>query len=328
MMDAQPTSNLRYEVEFPCGHTVAHEENCPRCENDRLRAALRLILPLAKGYSPPGQSESARRTCNEWIAAAEAQLSGDSSAPTSIPSNLRTFLGKVADLGCSTVDSSGKCIACEAADFLRGPLPDETASNPQIDAVGVDELLVFLDPGICECRECPECGRMPSECTGTECANTCQCSECGHCRIQFARAELKKLPSAVETEPNPVVCNNHDRSGTAYGYQPDPTDVVTRGAVVYGSLTARDPNDLTRELWTMTKYWRLAPSAEKASGQPTTEVEIFDGESHIHRLPAKPCTSCFGDKQIAMSDGSKRRCEYCGGTGIEPAVNGKGDVCA
>lgn len=63
----------------------------------------------------------------------------------------------------------------------------------------------------------------------------------------------------------------------------------------------------------------------KASGQPATEVEIFDGESHIHRLPAKPCTSCFGDKQIAMSDGSKRRCEYCGGTGIEPAVNGSAE---
>jgi hypothetical protein len=26
------------EVEFPCGHTVAHEEGCPRCEIDRLRS--------------------------------------------------------------------------------------------------------------------------------------------------------------------------------------------------------------------------------------------------------------------------------------------------
>lgn len=36
-----------------------------------LLQALTLILPLAKGYSPEGQSLTARRTCNEWVTAAE-----------------------------------------------------------------------------------------------------------------------------------------------------------------------------------------------------------------------------------------------------------------
>ena len=36
-----------------------------------LLEALQLILPLAKGYAPEGQSLTARRTCNEWVTAAE-----------------------------------------------------------------------------------------------------------------------------------------------------------------------------------------------------------------------------------------------------------------
>ncbi|MBI5922555.1 MAG: hypothetical protein HY847_13050 [Betaproteobacteria bacterium] len=36
----------------------------------------------------------------------------------------------------------------------------------------------------CECEPCPECGKMPHECTGTECAQTCQCSDCDHCNFE------------------------------------------------------------------------------------------------------------------------------------------------
>jgi len=32
------TQSRSGEVEWPCGHTVAHEENCPRCEIERLRS--------------------------------------------------------------------------------------------------------------------------------------------------------------------------------------------------------------------------------------------------------------------------------------------------
>jgi hypothetical protein len=35
---------------------------------------LRLILPLAKGYAPEGQTAAARRTCDRWINAAEDVL--------------------------------------------------------------------------------------------------------------------------------------------------------------------------------------------------------------------------------------------------------------
>jgi hypothetical protein len=38
----------------------------------------------------------------------------------------------------------------------------------------------------CECVPCPECRLMPKECTNTECANTCQCSDCVSCRIDDA----------------------------------------------------------------------------------------------------------------------------------------------
>lgn len=36
--------------------------------------ALQLILPLAKGYAPSGQTKTARATCDSWIAAAEAAI--------------------------------------------------------------------------------------------------------------------------------------------------------------------------------------------------------------------------------------------------------------
>lgn len=60
----------------------------------------------------------------------------------------------------------------------------------------------------------------------------------------------------------------------------------------------------------------------RAPLEPTPkEVELFDGESHIHRRSestpkaSAPCSYCFGDKTVSMSDGSKRMCELCGGTG-------------
>ncbi len=42
--------------------------------HEALVEALELILPLAKGYAPKGQTPKARQTCNAWIAAADAAL--------------------------------------------------------------------------------------------------------------------------------------------------------------------------------------------------------------------------------------------------------------
>lgn len=39
-----------------------------------LLEALTLILPLAKGYRPEGQTDTARRTCNSWVEAAEEAI--------------------------------------------------------------------------------------------------------------------------------------------------------------------------------------------------------------------------------------------------------------
>lgn len=41
---------------------------------DEVLTALKLILPLAKGYAPEGQSKQARHTCDDWIAAAVAAV--------------------------------------------------------------------------------------------------------------------------------------------------------------------------------------------------------------------------------------------------------------
>lgn len=64
----------------PLAAVVLGVEGCSQDEgraNARLIAAapdlltaLELILPLAIGYSPPGQSNTARATCNSWIEAA------------------------------------------------------------------------------------------------------------------------------------------------------------------------------------------------------------------------------------------------------------------
>lgn len=51
----------------------------------------------------------------------------------------------------------------------------------------LSRYVTMLDPE-CTCEPCPECGKMPSECTGTECAQTCQCNECDHCHGVMAVA--------------------------------------------------------------------------------------------------------------------------------------------
>jgi hypothetical protein len=38
--------------------------------------------------------------------------------------------------------------------------------------------------GDCECDECRECGKLPAECSKTECAASCSCSDCDGCRIK------------------------------------------------------------------------------------------------------------------------------------------------
>ena len=44
-------------------------------ERDALKRGLKLVLPLAKGYSPPDQTDSAKATCWEWIRIAQEAAS-------------------------------------------------------------------------------------------------------------------------------------------------------------------------------------------------------------------------------------------------------------
>lgn len=83
------------------------------------------------------------------------------------------------------------------------------------------------------------------------------------------------------------------RSAFVHGFQADPVDVMRNGAVVYGSLTARDPNDVTRELWTVTSYWRRAS-----------------------RLPEEPEAECahtlvMPESTLTVIDPFKAKCRVC-----------------
>jgi hypothetical protein len=64
----QPTSKtVSSEVHFACGHSVAHEENCPRCEIERLQSLLDTV------------SESRQRLLDKVLHGA----AHETSAPTS-----------------------------------------------------------------------------------------------------------------------------------------------------------------------------------------------------------------------------------------------------
>lgn len=62
------------------------------------KGAVRLILPLAKGYAPEGQTASARASCDRYIAAAEAAIEP---AP---PAEINAGVGAVGDEGKETPD--------------------------------------------------------------------------------------------------------------------------------------------------------------------------------------------------------------------------------
>src|SRR6185437_3583686 len=62
----------------------------------------------------------------------------------------------------------------------------------------LDRYRLGSDPD-CTCEDCPQCNKPPSECSGTECAQTCQCSECDHCRVVAAIEGLRSPQEPRET---------------------------------------------------------------------------------------------------------------------------------
>jgi hypothetical protein len=53
---------------------------------------------------------------------------------------------------------------------------------------------------------------------------------------------------------------------------------------------------------------------------PAPATSAPQGEQH-EKASGEECPACFGDRQIAMSDGSKRPCELCSENGSEPTTN-------
>jgi len=93
----------------------------------------------------------------------------------------------------------------------RGPALREMLVWAQEQRAAVDYAIeclqrytTMLDPE-CMCDPCPtcnagrECGKMPHECSGTDCAQRCQCNECDHCR---GVAAIEALRAATKEEPN------------------------------------------------------------------------------------------------------------------------------
>jgi hypothetical protein len=69
----------------------------------------------------------------------------------------------------------------------------------------------------CECEQCQECGLMPDECSGTECARTCQCSTCEHCQnkdsIEALRSVLAAPMPPIGGEPEVLACASFAKNG-------------------------------------------------------------------------------------------------------------------
>jgi len=71
-----------YELiaELPAGDLAARLNSVTQAIRDKLLAAekmaeaLQLVMPLAKGYSPEGQTIEAKRTCRSWIEHGEKAL--------------------------------------------------------------------------------------------------------------------------------------------------------------------------------------------------------------------------------------------------------------
>lgn len=60
--------------------------------------------------------------------------------------------------------------------------------------LALDRLEYYLDAldSYCDCNDCPECGKPPSECSGTDCAQTCQCRLCDRCLTLDAADALRQ----------------------------------------------------------------------------------------------------------------------------------------
>lgn len=72
------------------------------------------------------------------------------------------------------------------------PAPETSAPSRGSIEYAIEVLKRYRDGSDpdCTCDDCPQCGRLPAECSGTQCAQTCQCSECDHCRVVAAIAGL------------------------------------------------------------------------------------------------------------------------------------------
>lgn len=54
-----------------------------------------------------------------------------------------------------------------------------------------------IDPE-CTCETCPQCSLLPAECSGTACAQTCDCTPCDHCKNTNALAALQRQPADAD----------------------------------------------------------------------------------------------------------------------------------
>lgn len=65
----------------------------------------------------------------------------------------------------------------DSAERIRRAAPELLAACEEAIA-RIGDLSGWMS---CECVACAQCGKAPRECTGTECAQTCGCSECDSC---------------------------------------------------------------------------------------------------------------------------------------------------
>lgn len=84
--------------------------------------------------------------------------------------------------------------AANQRDELRAAVERQAAEIQRMAGVlryAEDCLQKYGDYDMCDCETCEECGKEPRDCSGTPCAQDCQCNECRHCHAEMCLEAIK-----------------------------------------------------------------------------------------------------------------------------------------
>lgn len=80
-------------------------------------------------------------------------------------------------------------LICQAVN-AHGPLVEALGKLIDASRYLSDEYTEKYLEEWCDCEPCPGCGKAPKDCTGTACAETCECKECRNCHLRMATVDV------------------------------------------------------------------------------------------------------------------------------------------